>query len=64
MRPCCNDQSLAAVFGNNCRCFEYREKCISGLHCVKKYGISIVESEHAITAEFFRIRFFKHILYS
>jgi hypothetical protein len=60
MRPYCNDQSLTVVDGNNCRCFEYCEKCISGLHCVEKSGIVIVEPEHVITTEFYRINSFKH----
>jgi hypothetical protein len=64
VRPCCNDQSLITVYGNKCRCLEYHEKCISGLHCVEKYGIFIVESEHVITVEVCRTGFFEQEIYS
>jgi len=58
VRPCCNDYSLTAVYGNNCYCFEYSESYINCLHCMEKFGTFIVESVHVITAEFYRIRFF------
>jgi hypothetical protein len=34
------------------------------LHCVEKYGIFIVESEHVITVEVCRTGFFKYEVYS
>jgi hypothetical protein len=58
VRPCCSDLSLTAVYGNNCRCFEYSERCINSLHCVEKLGTFIVETMRVITAEFYRIGFF------
>ena len=57
VRPCSNGQSITAVYENNCRSFKYREKCISSLHCVEKFGNFIVESEYVINAELYRIIF-------
>jgi hypothetical protein len=58
VRLCFNDHSLTALYGNNCRCFEYREKCISSLHRVEKLGIFYVESVNVMTAQFYRTSFF------